>query len=214
MERNRNESSATPEPPQDEARNTATRRRGEVLENAILQAAWDELQEVGYARLSIDAVATRAKTNKNAVYRRWPNKTKLIAAAAVKFVPRPSLEAPDTGELRSDVITLLNGIAAAMRAIGSETIHGMLVDDPDKEIISSLPQTVSRSKENPLTLAMKTIMKNAEARGEVTLQTMKERVISLPFDLIRYEVLIAHEELTEHIITEIVDDIFLPLVLK
>ena len=50
------------------------RRRGAALEEAVLRAAIDELLAVGYARLTMDRVAERAGTNKNAIYRRWPSR--------------------------------------------------------------------------------------------------------------------------------------------
>jgi hypothetical protein len=48
-----------------------TRRRGDALEHALLDAAWDELQAVGYAGLTIEAVADRAGTSRAVLYRRW-----------------------------------------------------------------------------------------------------------------------------------------------
>src|SRR5882757_6165421 len=57
------------------------RRRGAVLEEAILRAAVDELTESGYPGLTMDRVAKRAGTNKNAIYRRWPNRLALGVAA-------------------------------------------------------------------------------------------------------------------------------------
>lgn len=50
------------------------RRRGLDLEIAIPQAAWDELQNIGYSFLTMEGVVARAKTSKSAVYRRWSNR--------------------------------------------------------------------------------------------------------------------------------------------
>jgi AcrR family transcriptional regulator len=52
------------------------------LERAILRAAGDELVESGYARLTMDRVARRAGTNKNAIYRRWPSRAVAHGEAA------------------------------------------------------------------------------------------------------------------------------------
>ncbi|MBO0998920.1 TetR/AcrR family transcriptional regulator [Bacillus sp. SD075] len=196
----------------DEGENVGKRRRGDILENAILQAAWDELNEVGYVRLSMEGIATRAKTNKNAIYRRWPNKAKLVIAAIIKFVPKPAIDAPNTGDLRKDLLMFLHGIAKPLQLIGAETIHGIMVDYHGKELISSLPQLIQPRTDDMLTIAMRTILKNAEIRGEVNQKRITERVISLPSDLLRYELLTTHEMLSDKAITEIIDDIFLPLV--
>jgi AcrR family transcriptional regulator len=58
-----------------------TRRRGEALEDALLDAAWDELVEVGYGRFTIDGVAARAGTSRPVIYRRWPVRSDLAIAA-------------------------------------------------------------------------------------------------------------------------------------
>jgi len=189
-----------------------SRRRGDVLENAILTAAWEELGETGYARLTMEAVAVRAKTNKTAVYRRWPNKAKLVIATMIKHLPKPSLDAPDTGSLREDVLTLMERIIKPMQLIGAETIHGLMVDFHGDEIRAKL--TLSPRAEDPLAIAMTNILRNAEQRGEVELGELPERVITLPIDLVRFEVLTTHTPLTDEAVVEIVDTIFLPLVRK
>lgn len=189
-----------------------TRRRGEILESAILQAAWDELSEVGYANMTMERVAARARTNKAVVYRRWANKAKLVVAALSKYMPRPANTVPDTGDLRNDVLILLHGIAQPLQTIGAETIHGLMVEYISKDLISSIPQIMHPGTENRLTTAMVTILKKAERRGEVSLERISPRIISLPIDLLRYEILTTHEPISDKTINEIVDDIFMPLV--
>ena len=55
-----------------------TRRRGAVLEEAILTAAWDELAERGWAGFGIEGVSNRVETAKAVVYRRWRNRVELV----------------------------------------------------------------------------------------------------------------------------------------
>jgi AcrR family transcriptional regulator len=191
---------------------TGTRRHGEVIENAILQAAFDELNEVGYAHLTMEGVAARARTNKASVYRRWPNKSKLVVAALSKYLPRPANDVPDTGDLRNDLLILLRSIAQPLQTIGAETIHGLMIEHLGKDLISSFPQIRHPETEGKWATAMMTILKNAELRGEVKLEKISPRVISLPADLLRYELLTTHEPVSDATITEIVDDIFMPLV--
>ncbi len=196
----------------EEQETAGTRRRGDVLEKAILSAAWEELGETGYSRLTMEAVAVRAKTNKTAVYRRWPNKAKLIVAALMKHLPKPSLDTPDTGNLRDDVLTLLGRIIKPLQMIGAETIHGLMVEFHGDELHSKL--TLPPRSEDPLAVAMSSILSNAQRRGEVKLEELPERVISLPVDLVRFELLTTHTPLTDEAVIEIVDAIFLPLVRK
>ena len=187
---------------------TERRRRGEILEQAILEATWDELSEVGYKRLTIDRIASRAKTNKTTIYRRWANKSNLVLAAAHNHVLSPNKSIPNTGNLSDDVLILLRTLAQPLQIIGAETLHGLMVEHLSKDVISSIhPGT-----EDKFIVDMTKILKNAELRGEVNLEKISRRIISLPADLLRYEVLTTYESVYDKTLKEFVDDIFLPLV--
>ncbi len=84
------------------------RRRGAALENALLTAAWDELDERGYDDFTVDGVAARAGTSRAVLYRRWPGgKPELVHAALVAAMTKTPITVPDNGSLRADVIDLL-----------------------------------------------------------------------------------------------------------
>ena len=57
------------------------RRRGATLERAIHEAVFTELADVGYAAFTIESVASRARTGKASIYRRWPTKQDLVLDA-------------------------------------------------------------------------------------------------------------------------------------
>jgi AcrR family transcriptional regulator len=65
------------------------------------------LREVGYDRMTMDAVAARARVSKATIYRRWPGKPQLVAEALRR--KHVAVLAPvDTGDLRGDLIGLLS----------------------------------------------------------------------------------------------------------
>lgn len=187
------------------------RRRGELLENAILQAAWDELNEAGYTHMTMEKVAARAKTNKNALYRRWPNKAELLVAALHKYMPKIAQDIPDTGNLRSDVLIMLRRITDPIQAIGAETIHGLIMDLREKMIsaFSNINHTGMNEKWNE---NMMTILGNAKKRGEISTTNISPRILSLPIDLLRFEFLTTFKPVSDETVAEIVDEIFLPLI--
>lgn len=197
----------------DENHHTERRRRGGILEDAILQAAWNELSEVGYAHLTMGQVALRASTNKAAVYRRWSNKAELVVAALHEHVFSSTNDVPNTGDLTNDVLIMLHRIAQPLQIIGAETIHSLIIEHLSKTLIPSIPEIIHIGTEGNLTTNMMTILKNAEKRGEVNLEKISKRIISLPLDLLRYEILTTHGPISDKTLNEIVNDIFLPLVL-
>ena len=68
----------------------------------ILEATLAVLGDVGYDRLTMDAVATRAKASKATLYRRWNTKAALVIDAIWSQKGPPIV--PDTGSLRQDLI--------------------------------------------------------------------------------------------------------------
>src|SRR5215831_21356417 len=97
----------------EQSQRTRQRRRGEELEAALLDAAWQELVETGFARLTMESVAARAKTGVAVLYRRWSNKDDLVIAAIRHYGNTHPVEIPDTGSLRDDMIALLSGASTA-----------------------------------------------------------------------------------------------------
>lgn len=185
-----------------------TRRRGAALEGALLDAAWAELQEAGYPSLTMEAVAERAGTSRAVLYRRWRNRAEMIVSAMRRHQPMLSGEVPDTGSLRGDVLALLTRVSARLTELGPETLYGILGDYfADTESVAAFQDQVLHIGAG----VMATILKHAEERGEVR-QGISPRVTSLPTDLFRHELLIRRTPPSRRVITEIVDDVFLPLV--
>jgi AcrR family transcriptional regulator len=183
------------------------RRRGKLLEHTLLNAAWAELQSVGYQALSMDAVATKAGTSKAVLYRRWPNRAVLVLAALRQHRPMLSGPPPDTGSLRDDVLTLLRRMSAGLAEVGPETVFGLLDElfaDPEGRAYLHAQQAAN--------VAMRAILEAASERGDVDLNGLTPRVAALPVDLARHELLVRRALVPDKVIIEIVDNIFLPLV--
>jgi AcrR family transcriptional regulator len=186
----------------------ATRRRGATLEAALLDAAWDELQTVGYAGLTMEAVADRAGTSRAVLYRRWPKRPELVIAALRRHRPLLSGEIPDTGTLRDDVLALLRRMSARLTEIGPETVYGLLGD------YLSDAELFARTHDQVLQIGagvMSTILKRAADRGEAH-SAVHPRVAALPMDLFRNDLMLRRTPPADWAIIEIVDDVFLPLV--
>lgn len=186
---------------------TARRRRGEELEESLLRAAWDEMAAVGYPKLTMEGVAARARTSRAVLYRRWPNRVELVLSAIRRHAPMLSGEVPDTGSLRGDLLALLRRVSRGLETIGSETIHGLL-----SEYIRDLDPAVYPHGRQVGADVMNVILDRAADRGEIDRAKITPRIVSLPTDLVRHEVLITQQPVPDAVLIEIVDDIFLPLV--
>lgn len=182
------------------------RRRGAALDDAILRAALDELRAVGYQNVTMEAVAARARTSKPVLYRRWPNRAELVVAALRHDRPLLSGPVPDTGSLRGDVLALLRRVSQGLGDIGRETLFGLAAE---------YFQGGGDFFEDGLTAgraAMHAIVQRAQVRGELPPGPVSERVLSVPVDLARHEMMfVARGPMSAASLEAIVDEVFLPL---
>lgn len=82
-------------------------------EQQIFQATLELLAAKGYEGLTVEGVAERSEVNKTTIYRWWPSKAALLAAALVK-ADLLAMEPPDTGSLRGDLEALVQRVVALL----------------------------------------------------------------------------------------------------
>lgn len=185
------------------------RRRGAALEQAVLQAATDELLAVGYTRLTMDRVAERAGTNKNAIYRRWPSRAAL-AVAAYRHMAASQLPLPDTGTLRNDALELLrraNRVWSSPVGRVRRSLLAGVADDP--ELLALIQERANDAGSAPWL----TILGRAVARAEARPEALHPRVATVAIVLLRNEyVTRGIPNAPDHVLVEIVDEVFVPLV--
>jgi|SRR5690554_1341236 len=185
------------------------RRRGEALENAILEAAWEELAASGYANLTMEAVAARAQTSRPVINRRWPDRANLALAAIRHILNSNPVLVPDLGSIRAELISVLRqsrdrgtstGVLA-MTQIGDYLREADISPDDFKHSILAGEADM-----------LDTIIQRAIARGEIDEQKLTPRIVQLVPDLLRHELLMTRKPVTDSAIAEVIDTIFLPLV--
>jgi AcrR family transcriptional regulator len=184
------------------------RRRGDELEAALLDAAWEELVEVGFARLTMESVAARARTGVAVLYRRWPGKDALTMAAIAHYGAKHPIEIPDTGSLRGDMLALLGGVNDArysFTVVVTAAFSGLLTST------GLTPAEVRARLLGDRPMWSNQIFRRAHERGEIDLDKTPAAVLALPFDLMRHDLLMTLKPVPPERIAAIVDDLFLPL---
>jgi AcrR family transcriptional regulator len=194
--------------PTKQAHAQQTRRRGAALEDAILRAAADELTESGYAGLTMDRVARRAGTNKNAIYRRWPDRLALGIAAYRRLAT--TIQPPDTGNLRDDVLELLRRAnrhwSSPLGAILGELVAAA---GGAQKFLAQMPEQST----DAMTAAWLIVLGRAVARGEASPESLHPRVATVAVVLLRNEfVTRGAPTAPDDVLIEIVDEVYLPLV--
>jgi AcrR family transcriptional regulator len=101
--------------------------RGQARQDAILTAAAELVVEVGYERVTVDAIAARARASKATMYRLWPTKGALIAAALRRQAEGPGdVEIADTGSLRGDLLAQVAAIAKSVTGNGGPSLVNLI----------------------------------------------------------------------------------------
>ncbi|MCX2181774.1 TetR/AcrR family transcriptional regulator [Streptomyces sp. SKN60] len=165
------------------SRSRTGRPRSVEADTAILEATRAALVELGWSKLSMGDVATRAGVAKTTLYRRWANKNELVVdAVAVLF---DELELPDLGSLRADIENVVLQFAALLERPETKTALMAVVaestrDEPLRERIRD--SIVDRQKRLVLEGRQR-----AQERGELPAERDPETIAAgddLIFDVV------------------------------
>jgi AcrR family transcriptional regulator len=174
-------------------------------EQEIYETTLAILGEVGYDRLTMDAVAARAKASKATLYRRWSSKAKLVIDAL--HANKSHTDLPDTGSLRGDLQAAFCGL-------------GGLTDPEMVATMSSVITAIGRDQEfarefREHFVAMKlqashTIWERARERGELRDGVDLDLISHALPGVVLHRAFVLGEPATEEMVTRVIDQIILP----
>jgi AcrR family transcriptional regulator len=191
------------------------RRRGAALEDAILEAAYRELSEVGYTAFTVEGVAARARTGKASIYRRWPTRSELLLDAVCAGLPSPEDCGLGPAELPDDLTTAdaLRGVAQAIaRVIASpagdvmRAIKCEAISDPE------LARAIDERFQAPRREHLIRLLRRGVARGEVRPGADSPLVADVLPAVLTHRVLLMREPITADVITGVIEQVLLPLI--
>ncbi|MEU4572831.1 TetR/AcrR family transcriptional regulator [Nonomuraea sp. NPDC023979] len=183
------------------------RRRGEELSAAIYRATLDELAESGYARLTMERVAERARASKASLYRRWPTRVALVMEAVYHSLP-DAADVPDSGSLREDLLATLRRMAAALSGPAGEAMRGLLSEALRDESSAAAFRAASQGTGRKI---LAEIVRRAAERGEVDPADVTPRRLDAGQALLRHHFLFQGPPIPDQLLIDIVDEVVVPL---
>jgi AcrR family transcriptional regulator len=199
------------EPTAIEPRETRTARRGPERREAICEAVFELLGEVGYDRMTMDAVAMRAHASKATIYRTWPDKPGLVAEAlAYRFGATPM--PPDTGTLRGDLMDLMILACEFSSGPDAEVMTGVMTAASRNAVLARAVYECTYASKHVI---HETIIRRAVERGDLSADPDPDRDARLLHEVVHAMFLARHmttEEPTDEVFARhVVDDILLPV---
>jgi AcrR family transcriptional regulator len=184
---------------------TTGRFRNARSQRAILDATNQLLDEVGYARLTIEGVAARAGVGKATVYRWWPSKGALVVDALSEYRAAPP--ALDTGSLRTDLVRAVEYVIGVLTTstVGSTipALAAELVRDP------ALADMFRSRLLRPRRAVVEQLMHRAVERGELPADTDASLVLDTCVGAVFYRLVVSGEPLDETLAARLVDLVLL-----
>lgn len=163
------------------------------------------LQEHGYDRLTVDAVAATARASKATVYRRWPSKAELVLAAFIEGIRQVAVP-PETGTLRGDLLRLGELVCQEAREHAS-TIRAVLVEVSRNPALNEVMQHQFIDQRKAL---IRYVLQQAVDRGEIDASAINDELWDLLPGYLIFRSIIPSRPPTRRTVQVLVDDVVIP----
>ncbi|MGW1893023.1 TetR/AcrR family transcriptional regulator [Streptomyces sp. NPDC002004] len=191
------------------AQGASPRRRGAVLERAILDSALEQLSTVGWSGLTMEGVAAGAQTGKAAVYRRWPSKEDLVADALQSGLPQLD-GAPDCGTVRADLLALCRQVRDAMYSRPGFALRSVL-HECDTATAERFHAVIVEGVVQPTVELIKDVVRRGIERGEVRSCAESAYVYDVIPAMMMYRAKVCGSEWGETDLEQMIDQVMVPL---
>ena len=190
-------------------RRDAGRARGAPIEKAVLAHTLDELATAGLEGLSMERIARRAEVNKTSIYRRWPTREALVAAALEGVLEDVGSQVPDTGSLRGDLLSLLGRVVDLMsQPTGRALVRAALSEQSTSSVAAMAAKHLSKQSAGPVSV----LVARAQARGEWRAGVKGEPLVFMLVGAILHRAMLEHAGLTKRWLGSLVDVVLLGVV--
>lgn len=188
------------------ARPHTGRRRNEATRQAILDVTFALLGEVPITELTVEAIAAAASASRQTIYRWWPSKGAVIAEALAQRA-RALAVAPDTGDMRTDLVQFLTDTFSAVTDPATRSLLRQLMAaaQHDPHLATAVADfTTERRRE------LRSIFEAGQRQRQLPGHTNLDTLVDLAYGFMWYRLLVDHAPLDHSAASKIVDTL-LPL---
>jgi AcrR family transcriptional regulator len=181
------------------------RPRSEAARVAILGAALELLEARGFAALSVDAIADRARVGRATVYRWWPNKAAVVMDAFLADVA-PQMPFPDTGSAREDLRRQMRSVIRLFNLPKTSRPFVALIAESqhDPALAKALRERFVASRREAATEVLRRGIERGELRADLDLALTLDALYGAMY----YRLLISGERLTAGYADALIDQFY------
>ncbi|HVV18277.1 MAG TPA: TetR/AcrR family transcriptional regulator [Pseudonocardiaceae bacterium] len=174
---------------------------------AVCDSVFELLAEVGYDRMTMDAVAARAHVSKATIYRTWPNKPDLVADSLAQHFAATA-EPDDTGSLRGDLLALMDRACHFGNSKDGEVIAGVMTAAARCPVLARTMYEFMFEKKR---VVHETILRRAAERGEIPSDVKPDLLHETMFSMVLSRRLTNPQPMDRAYSEHVVDDVLLPV---
>jgi AcrR family transcriptional regulator len=156
------------------ARIGAGRPRRPGVEEAVFDATLGLLASRDYREITMETLAERAGVSRTTIYRRWPTKAAVVAAA-VSSLYLDRVEVPDTSSLSKDLVALLTDTYRVMADGDGRVLEQLVRQSGQNPELVDVVRSILYARRR----LSATALNRAIARGEMTPDTDQELLLDL-----------------------------------
>jgi AcrR family transcriptional regulator len=176
-------------------------------EEEILDATVAVVAELGYDRLTMDAVATAAKASKATLYRRWTTKAELVVDAISRAKGCPMPENVDTGSLRGDLVAMACGDGGFTDELPMSVIAGLLTAlHRDADLQNAFRERFLAPRQHVVNKVYERAVRRGEIGEGVDVALLS---VTLPAVIIHHAYILGVEP-SDELILRVIDNVILP----
>jgi AcrR family transcriptional regulator len=180
-------------------------RRSERAHQAILDAAIDLCQEMGFVKLTMEGIAKRAGVGKQTIYRWWPSKGAVVQEAMNQRLGA-AIDFPDTGDVVADLRTQMAGVAKFLVSPEfAQPLRGLVAaaqDDP--EVAKSMLENIF----DPRVQACRKRLEQARREGQIRADVDLDDVIEALYGPLYYRLFLGNRPITARQVDDVLDLVF------
>ncbi|MET7459453.1 TetR/AcrR family transcriptional regulator [Nonomuraea sp. NPDC005501] len=162
-------------------------RRSEKSHRAILAAAMELCVEVGYGKVTVEAIAARAGVSKKTIYRWWPAKGAVVLEAMVEMVGEVT-QFPDTGDIVTDLRNQMTAVVDYFMTGPRATVYTGIIAETQHD--EALARDLLEQLLGPRIEAARERLRLAREQGQLAPDADLDMAVDLLYGPIYYRLLL------------------------